>query len=662
MGEATAPIVPWPHQVRAFERLYDNWPPKLLIADEVGLGKTIQAGMLLRQAWLSGRAKRILIMVPAAVMKQWQIELYEKFNLNWPIYTGGKLQWYAPGTDGVPTVRAVASDRWHQEPVVLTSSHLMRRKERQVALLEDAAPWDLIVLDEAHHARRRGAGGPAESGANQLLRLMRRLKDRTEGLVLLTATPMQVHPVELWDLLDLLGLPSEWTPDAFVEFFEYAERADMTPGAFERMARLFQAAERSSGFHADPQDRSLTGLSRLKAKKVLRALRDHAETPRRQLTPQERAIALRLMKAHTPVRQLVSRHTRELLRRYHDKGLLDTRIADRKVEDRFVEMTAEERALYEAVENYISTTYNKAAESQRRAVGFIMTVYRRRLASSCQALRKTLRRRLNAAEGRSVGRSATWDEDRSDDELSEFAQTMDADDVAAAEKEALVVEEAAEIRTLLGGGRAATAGTASWRSCRGFSRKLRGSRRGYRQVMIFTQYGDTIDFLRDELSRDRGVRLMCFTGRGGEIPSSDGAWQPISRDEAKRRFRDGEADILLCTEAAAEGLNFQFCGALVNYDMPWNPMKVEQRIGRIDRLGQKHSEIRIFNLHYQDTVEADIYQVLGERINLFEGVVGHLQPILAKMSGTIARAVLEGRAGVAAERCGNRQADREAGE
>ena len=191
-------------------------------------------------------------MVPAAVMKQWQIELYEKFNLNWPIYTGGKLQWYAPGTDGVPTVRAVASDRWHQEPVVLTSSHLMRRKERQVALLEDATPWDLIVLDEAHHARRRGAGGPAESGANQLLRLMRRLKDRTEGLVLLTATPMQVHPVELWDLLDLLGLPSEWTPDAFVEFFEYAERADVTPGAFERMARLFQAAERSSGFHADP--------------------------------------------------------------------------------------------------------------------------------------------------------------------------------------------------------------------------------------------------------------------------------------------------------------------------------------------------------------------------------------------------------------------------
>ena len=163
--------------------------------------------------------------------------------------------------------------------------------------------------------------------------------------------------------------------------------------------------------------------------------------------------------------------------------------------------------------------------------------------------------------------------------------------------------------------------------------------------MIFTQYTDTIDFLREELGRDRALRLMCFTGRGGEVPSGDGSWSPISRDEAKRCFRAGEADILLCSEAAAEGLNFQFCGALVNYDMPWNPMRVEQRIGRIDRLGQAHATIRIFNLHYEDTVEADIYQALSERINLFQGVVGPLQPILARMSGTITKAVLEGRAG-----------------
>ena len=193
VGEATAAVTPWPHQVRAFEKLYGRWPSKLLIADEVGLGKTIQAGMLLRQAWLSGRAKRILIMAPKAVLGQWQIELREKFNLNWPIYDGRRLvRFPSPALRGQHE-REVARSEWHREPVVITSSHLMRRRDRADALLDEAEPWDLVVLDEAHHARRRGAGGQKEGGPNALLSLMRALKDRTQGLVLLTATPMQVH-------------------------------------------------------------------------------------------------------------------------------------------------------------------------------------------------------------------------------------------------------------------------------------------------------------------------------------------------------------------------------------------------------------------------------------------------------------------------------------
>ena len=155
---------------------------------------------------------------------------------------------------------------------------------------------------------------------------------------------------------------------------------------------------------------------------------------------------------------------------------------------------------------------------------------------------------------------------------------------------------------------------------------------------------------------------MCFSGRGGEIPTAAGDWRRISRDEAKRRFRDGDAEVLLCTDAAAEGLNFQFCGALINYDMPWNPMRVEQRIGRIDRLGQKHQTIRITNLHYSDTVETDVYQALRNRIGLFETVVGRLQPILAQLPRTISQTVLSGRDRDARERANvvdviKRQAD-----
>ena len=178
VGEATAAVIPWPHQVRAFERLYAQWPPRLLIADEVGLGKTIQAGLLLRQAWLAGRAKRILILAPKAVLRQWQIELREKFNLNWPIYDGRQLVRYpSPALRGRER-RPVDPDAWHTEPAVIASSHLMRRHDRAKVLLEDAAPWDLVVLDEAHHARRRAAGSAQEGGPNALLRLMQTLKDR----------------------------------------------------------------------------------------------------------------------------------------------------------------------------------------------------------------------------------------------------------------------------------------------------------------------------------------------------------------------------------------------------------------------------------------------------------------------------------------------------
>jgi SNF2 family DNA or RNA helicase len=93
VGEATSNVEPWPHQIRAFQRLYGHWPPRLLIADEVGLGKTIQAGMLIRQAWLAEKARRVLILAPASVCRQWQLELREKFNLNWPIYDGDQLVW-----------------------------------------------------------------------------------------------------------------------------------------------------------------------------------------------------------------------------------------------------------------------------------------------------------------------------------------------------------------------------------------------------------------------------------------------------------------------------------------------------------------------------------------------------------------------------------------
>ena len=142
--------------------------------------------------------------------------------------------------------------------------------------------------------------------------------------------------------------------------------------------------------------------------------------------------------------------------------------------------------------------------------------------------------------------------------------------------------------------------------------------------------------VRDRLRELGRWRTVCFSGRGGERPTIGGAWQTITRDEIKEIFRRREADVMLCTDAAAEGLNFQFCGALVNYDMPWNPMRAEQRIGRIDRLGQSYDKIRIVNFHYEDTVETDVYRALRARIGLFSRFVGRLQPILATLPRSLA--------------------------
>ncbi|MCB1884753.1 MAG: DEAD/DEAH box helicase family protein [Geminicoccaceae bacterium] len=637
VGEATGAVTPWPHQRRAFERMYRNWPPKLLIADEVGLGKTIQAGLLLRQAWLAGRAKRVLILAPKAVLHQWQLELREKFNLNWPVYDGRKLSRYpSPGLFG-DHERAVANDAWHEEPFVIASSHLMRRRDRARELLERAEPWDLVVLDEAHHARRRGGGlNPNERRPNRLLEAMQRLKARTGGLVLLTATPMQVHPVEVWDLLSLLGLPDAWSEAAFLDFF--ASAAEPSPGhdAFARMAGLFRAIEGAYGPVAEEEVQRLVDGRRLKAKRVLTALRDPARTPGQQLGADERRAAVRLMLGNTPVRRLVSRHTRDLLRRYHKAGRLGVRVADRDVEDSFIPLSPEESAVYAAVEGYISSTYNRAGAEERSAVGFVMTVYRKRLASSFAALAQTLRNRAEAVRRRRPDLLAVAEDDAPDDDGA-GDEPLDAEDAAARERDALAHEELGDIDGLLERLKRLPTDTKAKRLL-DLLEELEAD--GYRQCIVFTQFTDTLDFLRRLLGERYGGEVICFSGRGGEREDRDGAWRAVSREETKARFRDGRARIMLCTDAAAEGLNFQFCGALVNYDLPWNPMRVEQRIGRIDRLGQSFERVRIVNLHYADTVEADVYKALRARIGLFERFVGRLQPILSKLPAAIGAAVL----------------------
>lgn len=635
----TSMVEPWPHQLRIYKRMLGAWPVRLLIADEVGLGKTIEVGMLLRHMCISGLARRVLIMAPKAVSRQWQAELYEKFNLLVPIYTGHSLIWPRHHFPLRPLEAKVDRDKWTEQPLVLVSSQLMRRQDRQQELAE-AEDWDLVVLDEAHHARRQGAGTAQEKGPNRLLKLMRRIQGKARSLLLLTATPMQVHPVEIWDLLELLGLPLEWTDKAFVDYFETTGKNPDEKDLF-RLARLFQAVERTYGPLPDGEGVERAGrfgLSRLDARKVLKALREpNSSIPLKRLDVKQRKAALAILKASSPVRYLMSRHTRSLLREYHQKGLIAASVAYRSVRDVTVELTQPERALYDAVEDYISTTYQLADPDKKHAVGFVMTIYRRRVASSFHAVRRTLEKRL-ARIGSGAG--TELDELRLDEDIPQderVDEVLSGEEAAELEEQALAGEERESIQALLKV--IARLGTDS-KAVRLIEELNAAFADGYDRAIVFTQYTDTMDFLKEFLAERLDMPVGCFSGEGGQRRDIAGGWTPCGKEQIKNLLKAGEIRILICTDAAGEGLNLQFCGLLCNYDLPWNPMKVEQRIGRIDRIGQQYEKIRIINFAYADTVEADVFFALSQRIGLFMGVVGKLQPILAQLPKQFETAVL----------------------
>lgn len=375
--------------------------------------------------------------------------------------------------------------------------------------------------------------------------------------------------------------------------------------------------------------------SPLRKRKALRALNDTDPLSRRNLGIEIRQATLALAKRWTPVQGLISRHSRNLLQAYKQQGSMDLAIGTRHVDDRFLESTSEERALYDAVEDFISTQYAQATGQKKSAVGFVMTIYRRRLASSVAALVSTLEKQMAGQQQLEEDAAASED----DDFTSEL--TLDLEGMQSAFQEASLQGELDAIGVLLHQARPLVGHDSKGAEFLNSIEELQAQ--GYKQVIVFSQYTDTIDALKELLIGAGRTSLMAFTGRGGEILQKGGVWEALNREATKRAFKEGKAEILLCTDAAAEGLNFQFCGALINDDMPWNPMRVEQRIGRIDRIGQTHEQMQIINLHLDGTVEADVYRALKSRIAMFEQVVGKLQPILAKASSSISQATLVSR-------------------
>lgn len=637
LGRELAVAKLWPHQERMVEKVVRTFPHSYLICDEVGLGKMIEAGAILKELILSGKVRRCLLLVPASVRPQWQEELYEKFLLNVPLYDGGVFKDYF-GRELVWD----GGNPWDAFPWVIASSQLAKRQGRAEELLS-ARPWDLVVVDEAHHARRKDFLS-GKYRRNRLLSLLLGSQDdlrrpglvtRTRSVLLMTATPMQVDPREVWDLLTVLGLGGLWgaSDDLFVRFFKELRSApDGTDWDFVlSMVRDHLEHGGTIDPHFEQVARQRLGPVAWETIKDL-PFSGKASATVRRLGEQERAALVEFARRHTPLARFMFRNTRVLLKEYENRGLLGgNRLPTRKPEPEWISMRPEEERLYERIEEYIAKYYQKY-EAERKGLGFIMTVYRRRLTSSFYAMERSLERRRRFLRGDpTVGRlGGLTDEELPEEEdlSSDVTETLSGPPPLFREEIEYIEDFLRDLRSM---------GTDS--KVEQLLSDVGELLRKRETLLVFTLYTDTMDYIRDKLRAVYGAQVACYSGRGGEIWNGK-EWVVTPKEHIKKAFRDEQVKILVGTDAMSEGLNLQTCGMMINFDMPWNPMRVEQRIGRIDRIGQRYEEVWIRNYFYEGTVEAKVHQALEGRINWFETVVGDLQPILALVPRVIEQAAM----------------------
>ncbi|MFJ3756596.1 DEAD/DEAH box helicase [Streptomyces sp. NPDC090080] len=633
-GVGTAWAQPLPHQAELIHRVVSTYPRGYLFADEVGLGKTVEAGMVLRELFTSGRAKKALLLVPASVMKQWQEELHEKMNLDVARYDkGGFIDRF---DRPIPTDSK--ANPWSAFPIVLASSHLARRRNRRNELL-GAGPWDVVLVDEAHHARRRGSR--ATDTPNSLLALLQEMKKRElwRVLYLASATPMQMHPHEAWDLIELLGLPGKWGERAFF-FTQYFTHLGDPPE--KRGWKLI--CDMLQDYFSDPLAERDTELERevdgalgwADAWTVIGMAGNPPSPDLRAHFPNATSEWMdRWARRHTPMRDRVFRNTRKTMRAYQAAGIIPDSVVIpyRYVSDEFIRLAPNERKLYDRIEEYIRRHYNAyKSDKATKALGFIMTVYRRRLTSSFEAIKRSLQRRLDVLEqGKSLADLLT-DDDGVDLENSLF--DPEAFDVRADR----LKEEISELRSFLND---LDDITGEDTKAKKLVEDLAESFKTYDSAVVFTQYADTMDYVRERLLAAGYYGLGCYSGRGGEIYDPvTGNWKPVTKAEIKTRFRSGDIEVLIGTDSMSEGLNLQTSGRLINYDMPWNLMRVEQRIGRIDRIGATYKRLQISNYFYEGTVEEQVYKGIKEDYDDFTNILGGAAPVLGTVEKVIGELVL----------------------
>lgn len=613
---ASSKVKPYPHQLTIAGRIVNTVPPRFLLSDEVGLGKTIEVGLAIKELQLRGLLDRVLIVAPKLLVNQWIGELERRFNVFCKEITSAEFS----------EASRRGRNPFDQLDVAITSYQFIQREQRRQVLF-DAEPWNIVIIDEAHHIRR----DPIRGEKNELFKLVdgsdenEGLREKSDGLLLVTATPLQLRIQELFDLLSILGLGGKWAIRQYFErFFEnvIVRNSAILPYRID-MARDFL----SWGEY----DRQLIQKEIVKTGSYATAIEEIMFSGRQPSAEElkNRGFVEELHKIldhSTPLRWSMFRNTREVLERY---GL---RIPKRVPKDHLFPLgKPDEAEIYNELSDYIRDYYEKSRRENRKALGFVMATYRKRLTSSFYAIKKSLEKRLDyltqvrSGKATSLLGELTLPEEQEDED---DAYTEDDRQQAYLEHREFsqdVEEEIGHVRKLLEHVQSLRSDT-KLTILRDQLETL--FRRGTDKIIIFTQYYDTLEYLRDSLSDSYHDKIVCYSGKGGEI-SDDSQWKRVPTDDAVRVFQQ-RASMMISTEAGSEGKNFQFCNVIINFDLPWNPMRVEQRIGRVDRIGQTR-DVEIHNMFFEKTIDGEVYSRLRKRIRLFETVVGPLHPILEKI-------------------------------
>ncbi len=555
-----------PHQVEA--ALFSLRSPLsngAILADEVGLGKTIEAGIVLSQYWAE-RHRKILIIVPAALRKQWQQELLEKFFLPSTILDGPVFRRLV--TNGQPN----PFDQ--QDQIVICSYHFASAKRAELSRI----PWDCVCIDEAHRLRNVYRSSS---------KLARNIADAIGSVpkLLLTATPLQNSLMELYGLVSIID--------------------DHVFGDATTFRETFVRAANEKKRNAALRQRIAPICSRTLRKQVT------------EYIPFTRRV---------PITQEFS-------------------------------PSNDEHRLYNMVSAYLQRDRLIALPASQRTL--ITLVLRKLLASSTFAISGTLRRLVERLENLSETYDLLGEDDLEDiDELQDEWTSDEEEQENSATNDIpfdpkLLKEELAELRNFANLAESVTVNAKGEALIPALNAALDQSEQlgAQRKALIFTESRRTQQYLYDLLSANGYKdRLVLMNGSNNDPTSKEvyQQWLQQHQDDDQitgsrgvdvkaaivEHFKN-HATILIATEAGAEGINLQFCSLVVNYDLPWNPMRVEQRIGRCHRYGQKHDVVVVNFLNKRNAADQRVFQLLSEKFNLFDGVFGSSDEVLGALESGV---------------------------